>query len=126
MTGSSTPSISSGPSKLDAFTKRFKETMVDLINTDLTQPALGSSMHSPGSYHGVSQQQQSPVLQQPTQRPSVAQLGGTGAVQATVSTGSGSSSINNNSSSTAQQPTQQQQQHGKNQSALMQQVHNVV
>lgn len=62
----SSSSSSSPASKFDAFTKKFKDTMVELINTDLSQPLPNSSMHSPGSHYPMHQQQQ--VLSSPNQQ----------------------------------------------------------
>jgi hypothetical protein len=64
---------SSPASKFDAFTKKFKDTMVELINTDLSQPLPNSSMHSPGSHYAMHQQPMSSPTQQ--QQPSPAKQG---------------------------------------------------
>jgi FtsZ-interacting cell division protein ZipA len=64
--------------KFDAFTKKFKDTMVELINTDLSQPLPNSSMHSPSSHYAMHQQPiSSPTQQQqqPQQQPSPAKQG---------------------------------------------------
>jgi hypothetical protein len=53
--------ISMGSSKLDMFTKKFKDTMVELINADLSQPISQSHGHSP---------LQLTPRQQPEQQPS--------------------------------------------------------
>jgi hypothetical protein len=62
-------SSTTGPSKFDAFTRKFKDTMVDLINADLSQPLPSSSSNSP--YSTTPRQQMSPQpLQQQQQRQS--------------------------------------------------------
>ena len=60
-------SSSAGPSKFDAFTRKFKDTMVDLINADLSQP-LPSSSSSNSPYGATPRQQMSPQPQQHSQQ----------------------------------------------------------
>lgn len=52
-----------GSSKLDMFTRKFKNTVVELINADLSQPISSQS-------HGHSPLQLTPRQQQPEQQPS--------------------------------------------------------
>jgi hypothetical protein len=54
-----------GSSKLDMFTRKFKNTMVELINADLSQPISSQSQS-----HGHSPLQLTPRQQQPEQQPS--------------------------------------------------------
>lgn len=56
-----------GAGALDVLTRKFKHTMVELINTDLSQPIInGPSSHSP--MQAASRQQPQQPVQQPQQR----------------------------------------------------------
>jgi hypothetical protein len=54
----------SGSSKLDMFTRKFKDTMVELINADLSQPINDPHGHSP--MHLTPRQQQQSRSSTPT------------------------------------------------------------
>jgi hypothetical protein len=115
--------ISMGSSKLDVFTKKLKDTMVELINADLSQPISQSHGHSPlqltprqqpeqqpprssmpstpRQQQQPQQQQQSPAKQPPTQQQQVASSSSAAAPpQAESAAGGGTSK----GSSIVQQP----------------------
>lgn len=97
---------SSSPSKLDVFTKRFKETMVDIINTDFTQPATSTGTHSPQGYYTPPRGQAPVPLQQQQQLQQ--RTGATGPVQPVTLPTSPAPSPE-----PLQMQPQQQQQHGE-------------